>query len=50
MDMMCYPYSTKRYEIAGELNKNDNLYKLSFNFLDDDGNAIHFQKNLNPFS
>ncbi|MFW1748724.1 molecular chaperone [Acinetobacter guillouiae] len=50
MDMMCYPYSTKRYGIAGELNKNDNLYTLSFDFLDDDGNAIHFQRNLNPFS
>ena len=50
MDMMCYPYSTKRYEIAGEPNKNDNLYTLSFDFLDDDGNAIHFQRNLNPFS
>ena len=48
MDMMCYPYTTRRYGMNAHLKK-DVSYSLKFDFLDDMGNALHFEKRLSPF-
>lgn len=47
MDMMCYPYTTRRYGMNAHLKK-DVSYTLKFDFLDDIGNALHFEKSLSP--
>jgi hypothetical protein len=43
MDMMSYPYSTRHYALEGIIS-GQTSYTLLLDFLDDEGNALHFQK------